>query len=187
VWFVLALPIFLADSLGWSFYGVGGFLALWVIGYGIVQASAPLYLRRLSRAGQPPTAGALRWWTAGLVVPLGGILAALGLGAPPAATLVTGLAAFGLVFATNSAVHSYLVVAYAGRDKVSLAVGFYYMANAGGRLAGTLLSGAVFQAAGLGRAGLGACLAVSIGFVVASAVACGPLRSVERRHDAVAA
>lgn len=176
VWFVLALPVFLAADLGWSSPEVGAFLALWVIGYGIVQAMAPLHLRR-------PTAPALGWWTLGLVVPLGAILLALRLGAPPVPTLVAGLAAFGIVFATSSAIHSYLVVAYAGREKVALAVGFYYMANAGGRLVGTLLSGAVFEAAGMGQDGLVACLAVSLGFVLLSRVACGPLGAAERRRQ----
>ncbi len=174
VWFVLALPAFLAADLGWSAPGVGAFLALWIIGYGAVQALTPLHLSR-------PTARALGWWTLGLVVPLGAILLALRLGAPPAPTLVTGLAAFGIVFATDSAVHSYLVVAYAGREKVALAVGFYYMANAGGRLLGTLLSGAVFEAAGMGEDGLAACIAVSLGLVVLSRLACGPLAGAEAK------
>ncbi|MFI5402866.1 MAG: hypothetical protein ACHQ1G_08020, partial [Planctomycetota bacterium] len=160
--------------LGWSSAGVGAFLALWVIGYGIVQALSPLHVRR-------PTARALGWWTLGLVVPLGAILLALRLGAQPAPTLVLGLAAFGIVFATDSAVHSYLVVAYAGREKVALAVGFYYMANAGGRLVGTLLSGAVFEAAGMGEDGLAACIAVSLGLVVLSRLACGPLVGAEAK------
>ncbi len=174
VWFVLALPVFLAADLGWSSSGVGAFLALWVIGYGAVQALSPLHVRR-------PTARTLGWWTLGLVVPLGAILLALRLGAPLTPTLVLGLAAFGVVFATDSAVHSYLVVAYAGREKVALAVGFYYMANAGGRLVGTLLSGAVFEAAGMGEDGLAACIAVSLGLVVLSRLACGPLAGAEAR------
>ncbi|HEX5136501.1 MAG TPA: organoarsenical effux MFS transporter ArsJ [Planctomycetota bacterium] len=184
IWFVLALPVFLQSGLGWSFSGVGAFLALWIVGYGVVQTSAPLYLRRISPSG-PPTARALGWWTLALVLPLGATLAALRLSAPPAPALVLGLAAFGLVFATDSAVHSYLVVAYAGREKVALAVGFYYMANAGGRLIGTLLSGAVFQAAGMGENGLAACIAGSLGFVLLSRAACGPLGTAERRAHAL--
>jgi hypothetical protein len=180
IWFVLALPVFLQTSLGWSFSGVGAFLALWIVGYGIVQASAPLYLRRISPSG-PPAPRALGWWTLSLVLPLGATFAALRLGAPAAPTLTLGLAAFGIVFATNSAVHSYLVVAYAGREKVALAVGFYYMANAGGRLIGTLLSGAVFQAAGMGERGLSACIGGAIVLVVLSRAACGPLGTAERR------
>jgi len=173
VWFVLALPIFLATDLGWSFSQVGGFLAVWVIGYGVVQASAPAYLRRTD-------AGAAAFWTALLVAPLGGIVLALYYGASPATTLTLGLAAFGVVFAINSAIHSYLIVAYAAADKVSLAVGLYYMANAAGRLTGTLLSGAIFQAAGRGLDGLIACIATSLALVLASRLACGPLRTAER-------
>ena len=182
VWFVLALPIFLAANLGWNFYEVGGFLALWIIGYGFVQASAPTYVggARASRK-DPPDARRLQLWTAALVVPMVAIIAALEAGAPSDVTLIVGLAAFGIVFASNSAIHSYLIVAYAEGDKISLRVGFYYMANAAGRLVGTLLSGAVFQAAGQGQAGLVACILVSIGFVIASALLCFPLRGAERR------
>lgn len=183
VWFVLAVPLFLSVDLRWSFYEVGGFLALWVIGYGIVQASAPRYVgaRGDGARRSPPTATGLGWWTIALVLPLGAIVAALHLGLSPAATLMVGLGVFGVVFATNSAVHSYLVVAYAEGDKVSLAVGFYYMANAAGRLVGTVLSGAVFQMAGMGRTGLVACIATSIAMVVLSRVMCTPLRAAEAR------
>ena len=175
VWFVLALPIYFAQTLGWSSSEVGAFLAIWVIGYGIVQAFAPAHI------GQP-TARSLARLTVALLVPLAGILGAFQLEAPPTATLTIGLALFGIIFATNSAAHSYLVVAYAGRDKVSLAVGFYYMANASGRLLGTLLSGLVFQAAGLGESGLMACIAVAMILIVLSRVACGPLRAAESAH-----
>ncbi len=191
VWFVLALPIFLGDVLGWSFSQVGAFLALWVIGYGFVQAAAPRYVgARPSASGAPreaPTAARLSHWTAALVLPLGGILAGLALGAPPTITLIAGLAIFGFVFATNSAIHSYLVVHYAEEDGVSLAVGFYYMCNALGRLLGTILSGVVFQAAGMGQSGLMACIATSLALVVLSRVLCGPLRSAEARAGATAA
>ena len=116
------------------------------------------------------------------MLPLGGILLGFQQDLSPARTLIVGLAVFGVIFATNSAMHSYLIVAYAENDKVSLRVGFYYMANAVGRLVGTLLSGAVFQAAGLGAPGLLACIGVSIGFVVVSALLCLPLRGAEARH-----
>ena len=179
VWFVLALPIFLGSVLGWDFHETGGFLALWIIGYGFVQAAAPAFVG--GRGGRPaPDARRLGLWTAALVVPLGAILLAFAFDAPPAIALVVGLAAFGIVFAANSAIHSYLIVAYAEGDKVAMRVGFYYMANAIGRLVGTVLSGAVFQAAGQGADGLMACIAVSIGFVVVSAGLCVPLAASER-------
>ena len=128
----------------------------------------------------PPDARRLAWWTTALVVPLGAIIAGLASGLPPAPTLVIGLAVFGVVFATNSAVHSYLIVHYAEEDRVSLAVGFYYMANAAGRLLGTVLSGALFQWGGLGQAGLITCVAASIVLVALSRLACTPLRRAEQ-------
>ena len=169
IWFVLALPIFLASTLTWSFYEVGGFLVLWVIGYGVVQAAAPRQFRE-------PDARTLAKITAALLVPLAAIALALELGWPPQPVLIVGLGLFGLVFAANSAVHSYLIVHYAEEDKVALAVGFYYMANATGRLVGTVLSGALFQWGGQGRTGLVVCIAGSFVFVFASLLACGPLR-----------
>jgi predicted MFS family arabinose efflux permease len=56
---------------------------------------------------------------------------------------------FGVVFAMNSSIHSYMVLAYTDAESVSLNVGFYYMANAAGRLLGTVLSGALFLVGGL--------------------------------------
>jgi MFS family permease len=181
IWFVLALPLFLSGVLGWTHAEVGGFLALWVIGYGGVQALAPTYVGGGRGAGgrPPPTARGVGLWTLALVPPLGGMLAALSLGASPAATLVTGLVAFALVFATDSAIHSYLIVSYADADRVSLSIGFYYMANAAGRLVGTILSGALFQAAGQGLDGLLVCLAGSLLFALISAALCVPLRAAE--------
>ena len=92
---------------------------------------------------------------------------ALGLaaGAAPGWMLVGGLAIFGVIFAINSAVHSFLVLDYTDGDKVALNVGFYYMANAGGRLVGCLLSGLLYQAAGLAG-----CLWGAFGFALTSAV-----------------
>lgn len=183
VWFVLALPIYLTDALGWTHRGVGGFLALWIVGYGFVQASAP----RLAGGGGAPTAARLGGWTAVLLLPLAALLVALRSGAPPGPSLIAGLAVFGAVFAVNSAVHSYLVVHYAEEDRVSLAVGFYYTANAAGRLVGTVLSGVVFHLAGEGAAGLEACLGGSLALVAASAVVCLPLgREESSRRDGAA-
>lgn len=150
IWFVVGLPVFLSQ-LGWTFAGVGGFIALWFIGYGIIQAFVPDILRTLGREKVDGPA-AQHWAFILLVVPLG-LLAALRASLNPSASLMVGLAAFAVVFAINSAVHSYLVLAYTDEDSVALNVGFYYMANAGGRLVGTLLSGLVFQ-----RAGFNGCL-----------------------------
>jgi len=145
---VVGLPVFLSASLNWSYTEVGGFLALWVIGYGGVQALAPKLLKSSLRGGTPRggTASVGAFALAGLTV-----LIAIGVALEfsPWLTVVAGLALFGLVFAINSSVHSYLILAYTEADQAALNVGFYYMANAGGRLVGTLLSGIVFQSAGL--------------------------------------
>ena len=146
VWFVVGLPVFLSQ-LGWSFSAVGAFLALWVIGYGFIQAGVPEILRALGRRDSIDGTAARQWAFVLLLVPLG-LIASLRLGMDPGLALVAGLAVFAVVFAINSAVHSYLVLAYTDEDSVALNVGFYYMANAGGRLLGTLLSGLVFQFVG---------------------------------------
>jgi predicted MFS family arabinose efflux permease len=148
VWFVVGLPVFLYSVLNWSFEQVGGFLAIWVIGYGIVQSLAPTLLRRFG-SGRPPQASTIRFWTGLLTAIPASIAIGLQLGRPPGQTIVVGLMVFGVVFAFNSAVHSYLVLAYTEDDKVALNVGFYYMANSGGRLVGTVLSGLIFQMYGL--------------------------------------
>jgi hypothetical protein len=154
--------VFLSGVLGWSHMQVGGFLAIWVIGYGFVQAAAPKLVRR-SHHGQGPGGGTARLWALILAVFPAGIALALMQGLPPGPVLVVGLILFGIVFAVNSAVHSYLILAYSDFEKVSMNVGFYYMANAGGRLAGTMLSGLVYQ-----THGLVGCLWWSAGFVLAA-------------------
>ena len=148
VWFVVGLPVFLYSVLNWSFQQVGGFLAIWVIGYGIVQTLAPSLLQRFG-SGRAPQASTIRFWTGLLTAIPAAIAITLQAGMPPGQTIVMGLLLFGIVFAFNSAVHSYLVLAYTEDDKVALNVGFYYMANAGGRLTGTVLSGLLFQLYGL--------------------------------------
>lgn len=149
VWFVVALPVFLQTALGWRFWEVGGFMGLWVIGYGIVQASAPA-LRRAWGQTAPPGVAAVQFWSAVLTaIPA---LIAISLWRQvghPGLAVVVGLAVFGVVFAMNSSIHSYMVLAYTDAESVSLNVGFYYMANAAGRLLGTVLSGALFLVGGL--------------------------------------
>jgi predicted MFS family arabinose efflux permease len=148
VWFVVGVPVFLY-SAGWSFTMVGGFLALWTIGYGAVQALAPAIVRR-SDDGLSAEVPAARLWSALLaVVPI--VLAGLVLAEVPNLewVVVTGLAVFGFAFAVNSSVHSYLVLAYAGSEKAAEDVGFYYAANAMGRFFGTLMSGLLYQWGGL--------------------------------------
>jgi predicted MFS family arabinose efflux permease len=160
VWFVVGLPVFLSSVLGWTHTQVGGFLALWIIGYGIVQASAPRLLRR-SHHAHGPDGGTARLWVVLLAVMPAGIAIALQQGLDPALSLVIGLALFGIVFAINSAVHSFLILDYSDSDRVAMNVGFYYMANAGGRLTGTVLSGWIYQ-----NHGLTGCLWWSVAFIL---------------------
>jgi hypothetical protein len=163
VWFVVALPVFLEAALGWRFWEVGGFMGLWVIGYGIVQASAPA-LRRAWGQGAPPGVAAVQFWSAALTaIPALIAIALWRQVGHPGVAVVAGLAVFGVVFAMNSSIHSYMILAYSDAEAVSLNVGFYYMANAAGRLLGTLLSGGMFL---LG--GMQACLWTS-SFLVAAA------------------
>ena len=144
VWFVVGLPVFLASVLHWSFWQVGAFAAAWFIGYGFVQALVPEILRQ-SGAREGVTGDTARLWAFVLVaIPLA-LAAALQLDTSPTPALMIGLAIFMVVFAINSSVHSYLILAYSDDDEVAVNVGFYYMANAGGRLLGTLLSGVVFE------------------------------------------
>jgi MFS family permease len=161
VWFVVGLPVFLRTQLDWGFWQVGAFLAVWVIGYGIVQASAPKLIRR--RSGGEPTGRTAMVLAFVLAAFPAGIAIALAADVDPTAVIVGGLIAFGVIFALNSAVHSYLILAYAEGDKVAMNVGFYYMANAFGRLIGTILSGLLYQ-----WQGLECCLWVSAGFVLAA-------------------
>ena len=148
VWFVVALPMYLYSVFDWNFMQVGGFLALWIIGYGMVQASAPRLIRH-SHHNRGPDGSTARLWAFILAVFPAAIAAGLYIGVQPQLILITGLLAYGFVFAINSAVHSYLIVAWSDQDKVSMNVGFYYMANAAGRLSGTVLSGWIYQTQGL--------------------------------------
>ena len=171
VWFVVALPVFLAVSFNWDHWAVGGFMATWVIGYGLVQSAAPLVTNRGTgkatgkaagkQQGNIPTGRDAFLWASYLTLIPAAIALALHFNFHVQASLIIGLLIFGAVFAINSSLHSYLIVSYASSDGVSLDVGFYYMANAMGRLIGTILSGWVYQ-----KYGLEACLWISSVFVV---------------------
>ena len=166
VWFVVALPVFFYEVLNWDFTKIGSFMAIWIIGYGIVQANAPMILK-----GHHPTGRTALW----LAVILATIPAGIALAMNSSLNngniddlkwlIVIGLMVFGVVFAINSAVHSFLILAYSDNDKVAMNVGFYYMANAGGRLTGTVLSGLIYQ-----FYGLTVCLWVSAGFALTAAL-----------------
>ncbi len=148
IWFVVALPVYLREGLNWSFMQVGTYMACWVVGYGVVQFLAPQLLRS-NRPGYAPKARTIQVWTLVLTVVPALIAMSFWLPLRPDWIITGGLIVFGVVFAFNSAVHSYLVLAYTEDDDVALNVGFYYMANSGGRLIGTVLSGLVFQFLGL--------------------------------------
>ncbi|USD65381.1 organoarsenical effux MFS transporter ArsJ [Vibrio sp. SCSIO 43136] len=163
VWFVVALPVYLGSVFGWDHLWVGGFLACWVIGYGFVQGFAPRLTGKAQ--GKVPDGRAAMWWAAGLAVITAAIAYAVQVEWQQQLVIVVGLMVFGAIFAVNSSLHSYLIVSYAKEDGVSLDVGFYYMANAMGRLIGTVLSGWVFQIAGLA-----ACLWVSFAFLALTVV-----------------
>jgi len=159
VWFVVALPVYLHTVFAWDFWKVGGFMALWVIGYGVVQTQAPRFTGH-----SHSRAATVRWAGVLALIPA---LIALGLvaGLSPQLVVIGGLLLFGVLFAINSSLHSYLIVSYARNDGVSLDVGFYYMSNAAGRLLGTVLSGWLYQ-----LYGLEVCLWVSAALVAVTAM-----------------
>lgn len=147
VWFVVGLPIYLDAVLGWSFTGIGTFFAVWVIGYGIVQGTAPNLFNR--KDGLTPDGATSQLWVLILTMVTATIAGLIAIEWQIPWVIVVGLGLFGFVFAVNSSIHSYLVLAYTDNDKVALNVGFYYMANAGGRLLGTVASGLLYQRFGL--------------------------------------
>ncbi|WP_261834417.1 organoarsenical effux MFS transporter ArsJ [Vibrio ishigakensis] len=163
VWFVVALPIYLGSVFGWNHSMVGGFLAIWVIAYGFVQGIAPRITGKAE--GKVPDGRAALIWAGLLTVVTGAIAYGVQIEWQPELVIVVGLLIFGAIFAVNSSLHSYLIVSYAKGDGVSMDVGFYYMANAMGRLIGTVLSGWIFQVAGLA-----ACLWVSFAFLLLTTI-----------------
>jgi hypothetical protein len=183
VWFVVGIPIYFYAVLSdgttegdrTAFFLIGTFMALWIILYGAVQAAAPMLLRAASRSESELVAAArgMAWMLA--AVPA--VLTAAALASPEpqpllTVTLVAGLLVFGAIFAVNSSLHSYLILAFTKAERVTMDVGFYYMANAGGRLLGTLLSGLTYQVGGLALM-----LATAAVLVAFSALAAGCLSS----------
>ncbi|MDI9244053.1 organoarsenical effux MFS transporter ArsJ [Marinobacter sp. CHS3-4] len=159
VWFVVALPVYLHTVFDWDFWQVGGFMASWIIGYGFIQTVAP----RITGHQQGRSSAVL--WASSLALMPAAIAIGLMVGWPPKVVVIGGLLLFGVLFAINSSLHSYLIVSYARGDGVSLDVGFYYMSNAAGRLLGTVLSGWMYQSYGLE-----ACLWVSAALVALAAI-----------------
>lgn len=184
VWFVVGIPVYFQAVLSdgspegrrMAFFLIGGFLALWIIAYGAAQAFAPLLLGAKTRPLAAITQSAIRW--SGLLVPIPfGLAGAVWLSEGPSpwltATLILGLLVFGFVFAVSSSVHSYLILAFGSVERITRDVGLYYMANAAGRLIGTLLSGLSYQIGGLSL-----CLATAGGMALASWLAVRRLGSV---------
>ena len=160
VWFVVGIPIYFysvlsdgtAEGQRAAFFLIGCFMAIWVILYGVVQAVTPKVLRAETRSGGALISAASFWVGLLIVVPIALTIATLLTTGPSTALtllIVVGLLVFGAVFAVNSALHSYLILAFTDRTRVTMDVGFYYMANAAGRLVGTVASGASYQIGGL--------------------------------------
>lgn len=191
VWFVVGIPVYfyavLSDGSAAgnraAFFMIGTFMAVWIIFYGAIQAAAPRLLRAAQRSEADLIAAARNWATLLAIVPAALAIAVLLAGAPAmwlTVLLVLGLMVFGGLFAVNSSLHSYLILAFSKEERVTMDVGFYYMANAGGRLLGTVLSGLTYQ---LG--GVPACLGTAAAMVAVSALAAGRLNdTTERSHPA---
>ncbi len=165
IWFVVALPVFLHSVLNWHHVQIGTFMALWIIGYGVMQALAPGLVRLSGAQGLAQGRRAAMVWSLLLAAAPALICIALWQALPPGPVLILGLGLFGLLFAVNSSVHSWLILEYARDDGAAMDVGFYYMANAAGRLIGTLLSGWLYV-----QAGLVGCLLGTLAFVLLSSV-----------------
>jgi len=182
VWFVVGVPIYFSSVLSdgspegnrAAFFMIGSFMALWTILYGGVQAAAPKFLRASQRTEAELASAAARW-AVYLMLPtalLSGLIWSYALpGAWTTVALIAGLLIFGAIFAVNSSLHSYLILAFSKGDRVTMDVGFYYMANAAGRLLGTLLSGVSYQLGGLTL-----CLATAAAMIALSAVFAARLR-----------
>ncbi len=179
LWFVVALPVYLQSELGWDYSAVGALMALWIIGYGGVQVIAPK-LTQGRRQSSPCGKTALHWILALSLVPAIIACALHYRLADAASILIIGLAVYGILFAINSSLHSYLIVAYAQRNGVSLDLGFYYMANAAGRLSGTLLSGLLYQ-----WQGLEACLFAASAFIALGCLLSLSLANYQARSQAL--
>ena len=183
IWFVVGIPIYFYAVLSdgstegnrTAFFMIGTFMAVWVILYGVVQASAPRILKAKTRS-EAELIQAARTWALMLAVVPAVLTAALLTSSGPApwltTTIVLGLLVFGGLFAVNSSLHSYLILAFTRDERVTMDVGFYYMANAAGRLTGTVLSGATYQIGGLPL-----CLGTAAIFVAISALLAGNLRA----------
>ncbi|MGY6554702.1 MAG: organoarsenical effux MFS transporter ArsJ [Wenzhouxiangella sp.] len=185
VWFVVGLPVYFYAVLSdgtpegnrAAFFLIGSFMAGWIMLYGAVQAATPRLLQAHRRDEAALIRSARGWAAALALVPATLTVAALLAPAPQAwltITLVLGLLAFAGLFAINSSLHSWLILAFSRDERVTMDVGFYYMANAGGRLLGTLLSGLTFQLGGLALM-----LGTATVMLLLSVLAAGRLRPIQ--------
>ena len=165
IWFVVALPVYFSIYLGWSHSFIGGFMALWVIGYGLIQGLAPSILKYWTKR-DAPTGRMATHVSFVLAIVMVIIVVLFGFDISTRYVVTIGLIIFGIVFALNSSVHSFLVLDYVHGDKAATNVGFYYMANATGRLMGTLLSGVLFQFGGIMLALIGSGIFLIINFII---------------------
>ncbi|RVT83378.1 MFS transporter [Rhodobacteraceae bacterium CCMM004] len=185
VWFVVGIPVFFYGVLSdgteagnrAAFFQIGTFMAVWIVLYGAVQAAAPRLLRAASLPVEAIARRAAGWALGVAAIPAALALAALIGGTAPwlVAVMVAGLLAFGAVFAVNSSVHSYLILALGKSERITLDVGFYYMSNAAGRLLGTLLSGLSYQVGGVAL-----CLAVASAMALISAACARAMSDADR-------
>jgi hypothetical protein len=185
VWFVVGIPIYFYAILSdgteegnrTSFFLIGTFMAIWVILYGLVQINAPRILNAKSRTTAELISVTRLWaWALTLVPGVLAVAALLANGPQHWLTLglVLGLLLFGALFAINSSLHSFLILLFTKAERVTRDVGFYYMANAAGRLIGTLASGLTYHIGGLPLM-----LAIAAGMVALSAMAVSFLKPDE--------
>lgn len=151
-WLVVGLPIFLYSILSdgsiesnhKAFFVIGTFMAGWTVFYGFVQSITPKLV-----SNKNSTRKQIEFWASALtVIPL--FLIPLNFYTQDFLLHITifVLFVFGFVFAINSSIHSFLILKFTDKNRVTLDVGFYYMSNAFGRLMGTLLSGLSYQYGG---------------------------------------
>ena len=172
IWFVVALPVFLYAN-HWDFWAVGAVLAIWTIFYGCIQGAAPYVMRVFSRNNKVSNGNVLSWSISLALIPI--LILFSMMIQQDAVILLIGLTFFGFFFAINSSLHSFLIVEYAGEKKAAEDIGFYYSANASGRLVGTLLSGFLYQ-----YGGLLTCLGVTAIFLLISSLIVFRLENLDR-------
>lgn len=161
VWFVVGIPIYFYAVLSngseagdrQAFFLIGTFMAAWTVLYGVVQSMAPRILGKAKSLSNTGLIAQARHWTAAVILIPATLAALVWITPNPSITLtgaiVFGLLIFGAIFAVTSSLHSYLILSFTDAKRVTMDVGFYYMANAAGRLVGTVLSGAMYQLGGL--------------------------------------